>query len=165
MARKKPARKTKVVSIRKPALKNLKKKTATKKRPVAKKRPAAKKKLVARKTLAATKKLVAMKMPAAKKKTRVKARTKGKQEITNPIAVMGRRGLGPSTGGQSGDTQGLSRREYVDSESVAELLEEGQYMEAEAVGGVENAKDPDEGEVQTSEVSEDDVPEEYEDQD
>ncbi len=105
-----------------------------------------------------------MKMPAAKKKTRVKARTKGKQEITNPIAVMGRRGLGPSTGGQSGDTQGLSRREYVDSESVAELLEEGQYMEAEAVGGVENAKDPDEGEVQTSEVSEDDVPEEYEDQ-
>src|SRR6266404_2671408 len=165
MARKKPARKTKVVSIRKPALKNLKKKTATKKKPVSKKRPAAKKKLVARKTLAATKKLVAMKMPAAKKKTRVKARTKGKQEITNPIAVMGRRGLGPSTGGQSGDTQGLSRREYVDSESVAELLEEGQYMEAEAVGGVENAKDPDEGEVQTSEVSEDDVPEEYEDQD
>ena len=41
--------------------------------------------------------------------------------------------------GRSGDTQGLSDEEDMDSESVVELLEEGQAFEAEAVGGVENA--------------------------
>jgi len=46
---------------------------------------------------------------------------------------------------------------------VEELLEEGQSFEAEAVRGVENAKDPDESEVTTSEVPEDDVPPEYTD--
>lgn len=44
-------------------------------------------------------------------------------------------------------------------------MEEGQYMEAEAVSGVENAPDADEGEVRTREVLEDDVPEEYTDRD
>ena len=71
--------------------------------------------------------------------------------------------MGSSTGGQSGDTQGLSRMEDADSESVEELAEEGQYFEAAAVSGVENAKDPDQGEVTTSEVPEDDVPLEYTD--
>jgi hypothetical protein len=37
----------------------------------------------------------------------------------------------------------------VDSESVEELTEEGQDYEAEVVSGVENALDPDEGEVRT----------------
>jgi N utilization substance protein A len=49
----------------------------------------------------------------------------------------------------------------MDSESVEELLEEGQSFEAEAVSGVENAKDADQGEVRTHEVPEDDVPGEY----
>jgi hypothetical protein len=49
----------------------------------------------------------------------------------------------------------------VDSESVEELLEEGQTFEAEAVRGVENAKDPDQGEVRTRQFPEDDVPTEY----
>jgi hypothetical protein len=40
-------------------------------------------------------------------------------------------------------------------------MEEGQYMEAEAVSGVENARDADQGEVRTTQVPEDDVPEEY----
>jgi len=71
--------------------------------------------------------------------------------------------LGAASGGQSGDTQGLSRREDVDSESVTELAEEGQDFEAEVVSGVENAKDPDESEVTTTEVPEDDVPPEYTD--
>jgi hypothetical protein len=53
----------------------------------------------------------------------------------------------------------------VDSESVEELLEEGQTLEAEAVSGVEDALDPDEGEVHTSEVPEDDVPGEDDDKD
>jgi hypothetical protein len=73
--------------------------------------------------------------------------------------------LGAASGGQSGDTQGLSQIEEADSESVEELVEEGQYFEAEAVSGVEDAKDPDQGEVTTSEVPEDDVPLEYTDRD
>jgi hypothetical protein len=65
--------------------------------------------------------------------------------------------------GQSGDVQGLSGVEDVDSESVEELLEEGQAFEAEVVSGVENAPDADQGEVKTKEVPEDDVPAEYRD--
>jgi hypothetical protein len=59
----------------------------------------------------------------------------------------------------------LSEKEDVDSESVEELAEEGQDFEAEVVSGVENAKDPDQGEVTTTEVPEDDVPPEYTDRD
>lgn len=84
--------------------------------------------------------------------------------MTYPTAV-GRRGLGAGSAGQSGDTQGLSRQSYDDSESVEELLEEGQYAEAEAVSGVENAPDADQGEVRTTQFPEDDVPEEYIDED
>jgi N utilization substance protein A len=69
--------------------------------------------------------------------------------------------LGPDSAGQSGDIQQLSDRAGADSESVEELLEEGNTFEAEAVAGVENAKDPDVSEVRTREVPEDDVPEEY----
>lgn len=69
--------------------------------------------------------------------------------------------LGPDSAGQSGDTQGLSDDEDADSESVVELLEEGQAFEAEAVGGVQDAVDGDVSEVHTKEVLEDDVPLEY----
>jgi hypothetical protein len=51
------------------------------------------------------------------------------------------------------------------SESVEELLEEGQSFEAEAIGGVQDAPDPDVAEVHTKQVPEDDVPGEYLDQD
>jgi len=71
------------------------------------------------------------------------------------------RGLGPEAAGQSGDTEAISREEIADSESVEELLEEGQAFEAGIVEGVENAPDADQGEVRTREVPEDDVPEEY----
>ena len=66
---------------------------------------------------------------------------------------------------QSGDLQGLSRRESADSESVDELLEEGNAFEADVVAGVESADDADEQEVHTHEVPEDDVPGEYLDED
>jgi hypothetical protein len=66
-----------------------------------------------------------------------------------------RRGLGSASGGQSGDTQGLSEIEDVDSESVEELVEEGQALEAEVVSGVENAPDADEGEVHVRDRPED----------
>jgi hypothetical protein len=65
------------------------------------------------------------------------------------------------SGGQSGDLQGLSNVESADSESVDELLEEGNAFEADAVKGVEEAGDFDEREVHTHEVPEDDVPGEY----
>src|SRR6266704_1324334 len=61
---------------------------------------------------------------------------------------------------QSGDLQGLSRRESADSQSVDELLEEGNAFEADAVLGVEDADRADGKEVRTHEVPEDDVPEE-----
>ncbi len=69
--------------------------------------------------------------------------------------------LGPNSAGQSGDLQGVSDVAGADSESVRELVEEGNAFEGEAVDGVENAKDPDVSEVTTREVPEDDVPEEY----
>jgi hypothetical protein len=67
--------------------------------------------------------------------------------------------------GQSGDTQGISRPAEADSESVEELVEEGNAFEAGIVDGVENAKDPDVSEVTTHQVPEDDVPGEYKDDD
>jgi hypothetical protein len=67
----------------------------------------------------------------------------------------------PNSAGQSGDLQQISDVAGADSESVAELVEEGNAFEAEVVEGVENAKDPDVSEVTTRQVPEDDVPEEY----
>ena len=68
---------------------------------------------------------------------------------------------GPGSAGQSGDTEGLSDVEDVTSESVLELIEEGQAFEAGIVNGIENAPDADQGPVRTREVLEDDVPSEY----
>jgi hypothetical protein len=84
-----------------------------------------------------------------------------KQDETYATVPTPERGTGPGSAGQSGDTQGLSGTAGADSESVEELLEEGQYFEAELISGVENAPDADESEVHTSEVPDDDVPPEY----
>lgn len=135
-----------------------KKKVTGKKKPQPKKKVSPKKKIAAKKKPAPKKKISAKRKPARRTARRS---PRGRQEITNPVDIRGRRGLGAASGGQSGDTQGLSQRESVDSESVTELAEEGQDFEAEVVSGVENAKDPDEGEVTTTEVPEDDVPGEY----
>ncbi len=62
---------------------------------------------------------------------------------------------------ESGDLQGLSNTEDVDSESVDELLEEGNAFEAGVVSGVEDSAGREGKEVRTREVPEDDVPEEY----
>jgi hypothetical protein len=64
-------------------------------------------------------------------------------------------------GGQAGDLQGLSGIAEGDSESVRELLEEGQAFEAEVIDAVQKAPDPDVAEVTTREFPEDDVPPEY----
>jgi hypothetical protein len=69
--------------------------------------------------------------------------------------------LGSNSAGQSGDIQQMPNTSEADSESVEELAEEGNAFEADAVEGVENAKDADVAEVTTRQVPEDDVPAEY----
>jgi hypothetical protein len=66
--------------------------------------------------------------------------------------AFAREGLRAQSGEQSGDLQGLSNVQSADSESVDELLEEGNAFEAEVVTGVEDAEDADESEVRTHEV-------------
>lgn len=80
---------------------------------------------------------------------------------TYAIVSGGGHGNPADSAGQSGDTQGLSDVAEAGSESVAELIEEGQVYEAEVVGGVEDAPDADVAEVHTRQVPEDDVPSEY----
>ena len=61
----------------------------------------------------------------------------------------------------SDEPNSVSSVQGADSESVDELLEEGNAFEADVVTGVEDAGNADEKEVRTHEVPEDDVPGEY----
>jgi hypothetical protein len=72
---------------------------------------------------------------------------------------------GPDSAGQSGADQGLPGEAEADSESVKELVQEGQFLEANVVDAIENAPEPDVAEVRTRQLPEDDVPPEYLDQD
>ncbi|MFI5097293.1 MAG: hypothetical protein ACHQT6_04895 [Candidatus Acidiferrales bacterium] len=108
----------------------------------------------------ATPKKRALKTRSAPKKKNLKKRILGRGSSADAVAYE-TRGLGANSAGQSGDTQGLPEVPVGDSESVEELLEEGQTYEAEVLDGVENARDADKSEVKTREVPEDDVPEEY----
>jgi len=54
---------------------------------------------------------------------------------------------GPDSGGMSGDAEGLDEEPEANDQSVEELVEDGQYYEAEVIEGVENAPDADEAEV------------------
>ena len=141
------------------------------------KRQQAKPKKAAPKKKPARKKLAKKKAPAkkaAKRKGAVKATTarkkavapvkKSRRKSERSYPVTFQRGASGSAG-QSGDSQGLSRVEDVDSESVNELIEEGNAFEADVVQGVSDAGDADEREVHTHEVPEDDVPGEYLDKD
>ena len=136
---------------------------AKKKKPVKK----AKKKAAPRKPKKKLKKAKHASKPVSKKTSRKKPAAKRPRGKANSGELVGyqRKGLGALTGGQSGDIQGISNRSGIDSESVTELLEEGQTFEAEAVSGVENAADPDVSEVVTHQFPEDDVPEEYQEPD
>ena len=125
------------------------KKKTKKKHP--KKRPLPKKK--------GLKKKLAKKKPAPRKKLlKKKSAPKNRRTFatsTFPVESKTRPDV------EAGDLQGLSNVESADSESVDELLEEGNAFEAEAVKGVEDAGDADGKEVRTHEVPEDDVPGEY----
>lgn len=110
---------------------------------------------------ASAKKHVASKKLAAKKRGRKKKhRVRGKSEEVGTVTFEPT-GLGARSAGQSGDLQGLSNLAGADSESVDELLEEGNAFEAELVKAVQDVPDPDQDEIRTREVPEDDVPEEY----
>ena len=96
----------------------------------------------------------------AKTVIELKERLPGRSQTVNTVASPPEGG-GTRSGQQSGDLQGLSNIEQADSESVNELLEEGNAFEAGVVTGVEDAGAADEREVHTHEVPEDDVPNEY----
>jgi hypothetical protein len=134
-----------------------KKKTIRKKKTAKATKPVRKTKITSRASRA--------KASAKTKKGAPRRRRSRSTQITEQPVAQIRQGVGLSAeGGQSGDIQGLSGIEDVDSESVRELAEEGQDFEAGIVSGVENAPDPDVSEVRTHEVPEDDVPEEYRNQ-
>jgi hypothetical protein len=119
-------------------------------------------KIKARKsTRAKTKMKAKSRKPVAKKSPRRPQRAARGRREPGELVAYETRGMGARSGGQAGDTQGISANPTAGSESVEELLEEGQSFEAEILSGVENARDPDESEVRAKEVPEDDVPEEY----
>jgi hypothetical protein len=139
------------------------KKTALKKTAASKRKPVKKK--IGKKL--AKKKAAPMKKPALKNAA-VKTKTIGRKGIVRKTegAKPANAFKKPSRSQvQSGDLQGLSNAETVDSESVGELVEEGNAFEADVVAGVEDAGRHDEREVRTHEVPEDDVPGEYLDKD
>ncbi|HLW52425.1 MAG TPA: hypothetical protein VKW06_06250 [Candidatus Angelobacter sp.] len=123
---------------------------------------------------ASGRKSTARKKPSVKNKKRTapgkKATSKGrsgasKRRTRRSSSTAGRISTQVSSGELSGDLQGLSRTARADSESVDELLEEGNAFEAGVIEGVEDAGARSEREVHTREVPEDDVPGEYLDQD
>jgi hypothetical protein len=149
--------------------KKTKKKQAKSKRTVAKTmapmKKAVKKKL-AKKRVTPKKKLA---KKAAPKKVKMKTKVNGKKTIGRKTAGVIRKqyqgksqsvdtlafapeGPRERSGEQSGDLQGLSNVQGADSESVDELLEEGNAFEADVVKGVEDAGDADERDVHTHEV-------------
>ena len=90
----------------------------------------------------------------------IKKQVRGKSQSVDTTAFALER-LGSRSGEQSGDLQGLSNVQGADSESVDELLEQGNAFEADVVKGVEDAGDADEGEVRSHEVPQDNVPGKY----
>jgi len=122
---------------------------------------AAKKKLAKKKASVKTK-VGGKKTTGGKTAGALKKQVRGKSQSVDTVAFTPK-GLGARSGEQSGDLQGLSNVQGADSESVDELLEQGNAFEADVVKGVEDAGDADEGEVRTHEVPQDDVPGEYPD--
>jgi hypothetical protein len=92
---------------------------------------------------------------------RPRAKTERKREFQGRGLTAASTALPP----RSEDFEGASRAQQTDSESVDELLEEGNLFEAGAVAGVQEADAADEREVHTRELPEDEVPEEYLDKD
>jgi len=122
------------------------------------KRKAAPNKSVAKRKDLSKKAISAKAAGAGNRKTR-------KKSLGRDASAFSRETSGSRPGEQSGDLQGLSNVESADSQSVDELVEEGNAFEAGVVTGVEEAGERGEREVRTTEVPEDDVPGEYLDKD
>ncbi len=133
------------------------KKAAPMKKAVKKK--LAKKKAVPKKASVKTK-VGGKKTTVGKTADAIKKQVRGKSQSVGTTAFAPER-LGSRSGEQSGDLQGLSNVQGADSESVDELLEQGNAFEADVVKGVEDAGDADEGEVRSHEVPQDNVPGKY----
>jgi len=131
------------------------------------KKPSKKKKVVASKKKNAPKnKAVNKKKIGNKTRTKHPARSRVSADNKNlDLDEFNLQVPRPRVERQSGDLQGLSTVEGADSESVGELIEEGNAFEADVVAGVERAGRNEGKEVHTHEVPEDDVPEEYLDED
>lgn len=152
------------------AKKQAKKKSGTKSKRVASARVAKRKASGAKKQTAKSAKAKTVRGKALRKKSATVATKKRRGE-----RVLGRRPtadprefsrgeVASRQAGQSGDIQGLSNRAGADSESIEELIDEGNAFEADAVEGVERAGNSTR-EVRTRQVPEDDVPGEYLDED
>jgi len=84
----------------------------------------AKKKKARKKKPAAKKKIVRAKRKQVRRPTKaVQRKILGRASALGIATTSYRKGLGPSAAGQSGDVQGLSESESVDSESVSELAD------------------------------------------
>ncbi len=158
MAAKKKTKKKKRRSNRAAGKKATTTKKLSKKRRILKRKSTTKK--TSQKKAMVKTKAVGKKTIGAKTVSALKKRVRYKSQNVNSVAFPPER-PGASSGGQSGDLQGLSGIERADSESVDELIEEGNAFEADVVAGVESAGNTDEREVRTHEVPEDDVPGEY----
>ncbi|HEX4075473.1 MAG TPA: hypothetical protein VHX49_08760 [Candidatus Acidoferrales bacterium] len=145
------------------------KKKAGKKKTTSVKKAAAKKKVAVRAKAARGKKVARAKKEAPRKSAARRPVMRREISSGSERSSLGsgffeaterptKRGLGQDAAGQSGDLQGLPRRVDVDSESVEELIEEGQSFEADAISGVENAPDADQGEIRIHERPEDELP-------
>jgi len=143
----------KMKTLKRTAKKKLAIKSKTPKKRLAKKEAVLKKAAVKRKPVR-KKPIDAKTMKAPKKQVRERSQS------VDTVAFFPE-GPGTRSGRRSGDLQGLSSVEGADSESVEELLEEGNAFEADVVAGVEEAGNAAEKEVRTHEVPEDDVPGEY----
>ena len=121
--------------LKKTVKKNLAKKRGTTKKKLAKKTAALKKAGVKAKGLG-------QKTTGARTPTALRTSVWGKSQSVDTEAFAPEV-LRERSGGQSGDLQGLSNIEGADSESVAELIEEGNAFEADAVAGVEHAGETD----------------------
>jgi hypothetical protein len=147
--------------------KKTKKKSTGSKKSAARKPPQPTQKRLAKKKTVQGKPVAGKKAPAKTKRAPAKTRSAKAVYPTRRNKYLQLDSLEPSpvvSGLESGDLEGLSNVESADSESVDELLEEGNAFEAGVVWGVEDSRDRT-GEVRTREVPEDDVPQEYLDDD
>src|SRR5260370_29489069 len=159
MATKKKTKKTQTKSKRTAGKKVAPMKKAAKKK-LAKKRFTPKKKLAKKKAAEVKTKVGGKKTTGEKMAGALKKQVRENSQSVDTVAFAPE-GLAARSGGQSGDLQGLSNIRGADSESVDELLEEGNAFEADVVRGVEDAGDTGERGTRTHAEAHAEPPGEY----